>query len=140
MTKLTLGPWIAAQKLPNPRFARDRKAFLERTKTRAEMPSVAGFQLLGTGGSCGKPAFALPYRLTWNEANTLALEAVAREFGCVVEYGVYPHLKLEDSGHEVAAVQDWSAFGTVYLRPGYEHAEELLVRLAEVLTPQGAMA
>ncbi|BDP44649.1 hypothetical protein DAETH_46180 (plasmid) [Deinococcus aetherius] len=136
MTKLSLGPWIAAQKLPSPNLARDRQAFLERVKVRAESPSVAGFPLLGTGGSCGKPAFALPYRVTWNEENTLALEEVACEFGCFVEYGVYPHLKLEDGGQEVAAVQDWSTFGTVYLRPGYERAEELLVRLAEVLAPQ----
>jgi len=57
---------------------------------------------------------------------------VATEFGCYVEYGVYPHLKLHENDQEVA-VQDWTTFATVYLRPGYERAEELLVRLSQVL-------
>lgn len=135
MTKLNVGPWIAAQKLPHPKLSRDRKAFLERTRIRAEYPQVAGFPLVGLGGSCGKPAFALPYTLVWSEATLLALESVALEFGCYVEYGAYPHLKLEHDGQEVAAVQDWQPFATVYLRPGYEQAEELLVRLAVALEP-----
>ena len=67
--------------------------------------------------------------------NTRRLEDVASAFGCYVEYGVYPHLKLHENGQEVAAVQDWTTFATVYLRPGYERAEELLVRLAETLAP-----
>lgn len=135
MTKLNLGPWIAAQKLPNPKLARDREAFLARAKTRAETPLVAGFPLVGLGGSCGKPCFALPFTLTWNDENTRALERLAQEFDCFVEYGAYPHLKLEDGGQEVAAVQDWSTFATVYLRPSYARAEELLVRLNQVLAP-----
>lgn len=135
MTKLTVGPWVAAQKLPSKDLALDRLAFLERTRTRATTPTVAGLPLIGMGGSCGKPCFALPYTLTWTPANTLALEQLAAEFGCFVEYGVYPHLKLHDGGQEVAAVQDWTTFATVYLRPGYEQAEELLVRLRETLQP-----
>ena len=133
MTKLTVGPWIAAQKLPSREVARDRLAFLERTRVRQDTPTVAGFPLVGLGGSCGKPCFALPYVLTWTEENTGRLEAVAAEFGCYVEYGAYPHLKLHENDQEVGAVQDWTTFGTVYLRPGYERAEELLVRLAETL-------
>ena len=140
MPKLTVGPWIAAQKLPSRDVARDRLAFLERTRLRQTPQAVAGFPLVGLGGSCGKPCFALPFVLTWTEANTRALEAVAAEFGCYVEYGVYPHLKLPDTDQEVAAVQDWTTFGMVYLRPGYERAEELLVRLAGALAPEAAPA
>ncbi|GBF04674.1 hypothetical protein DAERI_020271 [Deinococcus aerius] len=135
MSKLTVGPWIAAQKLPSRDAARDRLAFLERTRVRRETPSVAGFPLVGLGGSCGKPCFALPYVLTWTEENTRRLEELAAEFGCYVEYGAYPHLKLHENDQEVGAVQDWTTFGTVYLRPGYERAEELLVRLAGLLQP-----
>ncbi|GGR21101.1 hypothetical protein [Deinococcus ruber] len=133
MTKLTVGPWIAAQKLPTHDLARDRLAFLERTQRRGTTPTVAGLPLVGMGGSCGKPCFALPYTVTWTQTNTLALEHLAADFGCFVEYGIYPHLKLQDGGQEVAAVQDWSTFATVYLRPGYEQAEELLERLLETL-------
>lgn len=140
MSKLTVGPWIAAQKLPSREVARDRLAFLERTRVRQETPNVAGFPLVGLGGSCGKPCFALPYVLTWTEENTRRLEEVAQEFGCYVEYGAYPHLKLHENDQEVAAVQDWTTFGTVYLRPGYERAEEVLVRLAEALHPERTRA
>ena len=138
MAKVALGPWIAAQKLPSPKLARDRAAFLERTRLREEPKSVAGLSLVGMGGSCGKPCFALPYTIRWNEENTLALEAVALEFGCFVEYGLYPHLKLEADGMEVAAVQDWTTFGMIYVRPGYEQGEELLATLNKALEPVGA--
>jgi len=136
MTKLKVGPWVAAQKLPSRDLAFDRLAFLERTQTRAQAPTVAGLPLIGLGGSCGKPCFALPYTLTWNDDNTRVLEQLATEFDCFTEYGAYPHLKLLDGGQEVAAVQDWSTFGTVYLRPGYEQAEELLQRLLAALRPE----
>ncbi|THF69180.1 hypothetical protein E7T06_12955 [Deinococcus sp. Arct2-2] len=135
MTKLTVGPWVAAQKLPSKDLALDRLAFLERSRTRATTPTVAGLPLIGMGGSCGKPCFALPYTLIWTDANTRALEQLAPAFGCFVEYGVYPHLKLHDGGQEVAAVQDWTTCATVYLRPGYRQAEELLTRLLETLRP-----
>ncbi|GGK33518.1 hypothetical protein GCM10008955_29450 [Deinococcus malanensis] len=135
MTKLTVGPWIAAQKLPSRDVARDRHAFLERVRVREESQNVAGFPLVGLGGSCGKPCFQLPYVLTWTDQNTHGLEQVAERFGCYVEYGVYPHLKLHENDQEVAAVQDWTTFAMVYLRPGYERAQELLVDLAETLRP-----
>lgn len=135
MTKLTVGPWIAAQKLPSKALGRDRLAFLERTRLRQEPQQVAGLPLVGMGGSCGKPCFALPYLLTWNGHNTQVLEDVAAEYGCYVEYGLYPHLKQHDGDLEVAAVQDWTTLAMVYLRPGYDHAEELLERLAAALRP-----
>lgn len=137
MTRLTVGPWVAAQKLPSKDVALDRLAFLDRTQLRAQAPTVAGLPLVGLGGSCGKPCFALPYTLTWNDANTRALEALAQDFGCFVEYGVYPHLKQRDGGQEVAAVQDWSTFAMVYMRPGYEQGVELLEQLRDQLAPEG---
>ncbi|WP_019009369.1 hypothetical protein [Deinococcus aquatilis] len=136
MTKLTVGPWLAAQKLPSKALARDRAAFLERTQQRQIPQEVAGLPLIGLGGSCGKPCFALPYTLTWTDTNTLALEEIAHDFDCFVEYGVYPHLKLLDGEQEVAAVQDWTTFAMVYLRPGYERAEELLITLRDRLAPE----
>ena len=104
MTRLGVGPWVAAQKLPSKDVALDCLAFLERTRVRAQTPTVAGLPLVGLGGFCGKPCFALPYVLTWTDENTRALEALAQKFGCYVEYGVYPHLKEHDGGQEVAAV------------------------------------
>ena len=130
MTKRTVGPWGAAQKLPSPALARDRQTFLTRTRRDAQRGRVP---LIGLGGTCGKPCFALPYTVTWREEHTLVLEDVAAAFECFVEYGASPHLKRNDDGQEVAAVQDWSPFATLYLRPGYEGAEELLAQLGEVL-------
>ncbi len=137
MAKIPVGAWVAAQKLPDKKLALDRDAFLERVMVRAESPSVAGLSLVGLGGSCGKPCFALPYRVVWTDESLDALERVARDHACFLEYGAYPHLKLEDGGAEVAAVQDWTTFGTVYIRPGYEHGEELLLELARALEPIG---
>ena len=139
MPKIAVGPWIAAQKLPNPALAHDRTAFLERTRLREEPKTVAGLPLVGMGGSCSKPCFALPYLIRWSEQNLSALEGVAHEFQCYVEYGLYPHLKLEAGGVEVAAVQDWTTFGTVYIRSGFEHGEELLERLAVALRPASSV-
>ncbi|MBB6099722.1 hypothetical protein HNR42_003180 [Deinobacterium chartae] len=135
MPKLTVGPYVASLKT-SPALVRDRHAFLERARLRDTVPVVAGMPLIGLGGSCGKPAFLLPYRLRWTEEATLALEQVAREFDCFVEYGAYPHLKLQEGGQEVAAVQDWSNIAMVFVRPGYERGEELLVRLRDALAPQ----
>lgn len=137
MTGLGVGPWVAAQKLPSRDVALDRLTFLERTRVQAQTLAVAGLPLVGLGGSCGKPCFALPYVLTWNDENTRALEALAQDFGCFVEYGVYPHLKQQDGGQEVAAVQDWSTFGMVFMRPGYDQGVELLEQLRDRLAPEG---
>lgn len=133
MAKLNVGPYVASLKT-SPAQVRDRAAFLERARLRDEVPLVVGMPLVGLGGSCGKPAFLLPYLIRWDEANTRALEDVAAEFGCFVEYGAYPHLKLE-GGQEIAAVQDWENMAMVFVRPGYERGEEVLTRLAEALRP-----
>ena len=61
MTKLNVGPWVASQKLPSKDLALNRLAFLERTLIRVQAPTVAGLPLVGQGGSCGKPCFALTY-------------------------------------------------------------------------------
>ncbi|PNY81681.1 hypothetical protein [Deinococcus koreensis] len=135
MGKLSVGPYVASLKT-TPGQVRDAAAFLERARLRDQVPRVAGLELVGLGGSCGKPAFALPYLLRWTPDNVAALEGVAAEFGCFVEYGAYPHLKLNEGGMEVAAVQDWSSAALVFIRPGYERAEEVLTRLAEALRPQ----
>lgn len=135
MAKLNVGPYVASLKT-SPAQVRDRAAFLDRARLRDEVPQVAGLPLVGLGGSCGKPAFLLPYLIRWDEANTRALEDVAAEFGCFVEYGAYPHLKLEDGGQEIAAVQDWSNMAMVFVRPGYERGEEVLTRLAQALKPR----
>jgi hypothetical protein len=37
-------------------------------------------------------ANALQYTIVWYEAKLQALETIAIEFGCDVEYGAYPHL------------------------------------------------
>ncbi|EYB67248.1 hypothetical protein DEIPH_ctg046orf0050 [Deinococcus phoenicis] len=132
MTRLNVGPYVASLKT-GPALVRDRQAFLARARLRDEVPTVAGLPLVGLGGSCGKPAFLLPYLVRWNEQNTLTLEQVTQAFGCFVEYGAYPHLKLEEGGQEVAAVQDWSNMAMVFVRPGYERGEELLVRLRDAL-------
>ncbi|AFZ68714.1 hypothetical protein [Deinococcus peraridilitoris] len=135
MTKLTVGPYVASMKT-SPAQVRDRQAFLERARFRDEVPTVAGLPLVGLGGSCGKPAFLLPYLVRWTEQTTTALEQVAQEFDCFVEYGAYPHLKLNDGGQEVAAVQDWSNTAMIFMRPGFDRAEELLVRLRDALAPR----
>ena len=135
MTKLTVGPYVASMKT-GPALVRDRQAFLTRAQLRDEVPTVAGLPLVGLGGSCGKPAFLLPYLVRWTEQSTLTLEEVATEFGCFVEYGAYPHLKLNEGGQEVAAVQDWSNMAMVFVRPGYERGEELLTRLRDSLEPR----
>lgn len=135
MAKIPIGAWVMSQKIADKKQLRDGAAFLERIKNREEYPSYAGLPVIGLGGSCGKPCFALPYVLTWNENNLEQLEKVAQEFMCYVEYGAYPHLKLEDNT-EVAAIQDWKTFAMIYLRPGYEYGEELLTRLASSLAPQ----
>ena len=134
MAKLNVGPYVASLKT-SPAQVRDRAAFVDRARLRDEVPQVAGMPLVGLGGSCGKPAFLLPYLIRWDETNTRALEAVAAEFGCFVEYGAYPHLKLEDGGQEIAAVQDWANMAMVFVRPGYERGEEVLTQLADALRP-----
>lgn len=121
----SLGAYVAS--LRSPREAvRDRGAFLQRCAAKEAAPTVGGFPLVGLGGSCGKPAFALPFTVRFDAARLDRLEGVAATFDCFVEYGAYPHLKLEDDGQEIAAVQDWSVGTFVFLRPGFARKEQLL--------------
>lgn len=128
----SLGAYVAS--LRSPREAvRDREAFLQRCAAKDEAPTLAGRPVVGLGGSCGKPAFALPFTVRFDAARLDGLEEVAAAFDCFVEYGAYPHLKLVEDGQEIAAVQDWSVGTFVFLRPGYARKEELLERIEDAL-------
>ena len=67
---------------------------------------------------------AIERRLAAGQSIADAIEAVASGDG-----------KSVDGDLEVAAVQDWTTLAMVYLRPGYERAEELLGSLAAALRP-----
>lgn len=129
-----LGPFVASLKSSREQL-RDRDAFLARSARKADGPSVAGFPLVGLGGSCGKPAFKLPFVVRFDEANLARLEALAAAWDMFVEYGAYPHLKELDGGKEIAAVQDWTDSTLVFLRPGFGPKEELLSAIARALEP-----
>ena len=112
---------------------RDRAAFLERSARKADGPDVAGLPLVGLGGSCGKPAFLLPFVVTLDDARLERLEGVAARFGMFVEYGAYPHLKLEEGGQEIAAVQDWTTATLLFLRPSFDRKDELVAAIVDAL-------
>lgn len=130
-TEASLGQYVASLKASKS-LVRDREAFLERCARKYQTPSLVGFPMVGLGGSCGKPAFLLPFVVRFDLPKVLALEAVAERFGMYVEYGAYPHLKLPDDT-EIAAVQDWTNATLVFLRPSYERKEELIAAIAEAL-------
>jgi|GEM_PF-1420934 len=134
MPKLTIAPLVNDLRL-HAKTLRCRTSFLERARMRAELPREQGLPLLGIGSSCGKPAFALPYALAWTAENTLALEDLARRHHCFVAYGNLAHLHHKRTGKELAAVQDWTPFGVVYLRAEYDHADALLRDLVDILAP-----
>lgn len=129
----SLGLFVAGLKTSKDKV-KDREAFVSRSQAKYNAPTVGGFQMLGLGGSCGKPAFLLPFATRWTVEKVLALEAVAERFGMEMEYGAYPHLKLPDQT-EIAAVHDWLHETHVYLRPSYERKEELIRAIAEALKP-----
>jgi len=112
---------------------RDRQAFLQRSERKHDAPEVAGLPMLGLGGSCGKPAFQLPFVVRFDEEKLVKLEQTAERFDMFVEYGAYPHLKLEDGGQEIAAVQDWTTLTLVFMRPSYREKEALLTAIKEAL-------
>ena len=114
----------------------DRAAFVERSQHKYDTPELAGLPMVGLGGSCGKPAFLLPFVVRFDDANTERLEGVAKDFDMFVEYGAYPHLKLEGSGQEIAAVQDWTNATLLFLRPSYARKEDLVRALAAALAPE----
>jgi hypothetical protein len=128
----SLGAYVAGLKAPR-EAVHDRAAFLARCAAKEAAPSLAGMPLVGLGGSCGKPAFALPRPVRFDDPACARLEAVADRFDAFVEYGAYPHLKLRDGGQEIAAVQDWTVGAFVFLRPGYERKEDLLQAIAAAL-------
>jgi hypothetical protein len=128
----TLGAYVASLRAPRDQV-RDRAAFLARSAGKESAPELAGLPMVGLGGSCGKPAFALPFAVRFDDARCARLERVATDFGCFVEYGAYPHLKLEEDGQEIAAGQDWAVGAFVCLRPGYERKEARLTALSDAL-------
>ncbi len=130
-SSLSLGQYVASLKTSKDQV-KNREAFLERSQQKYRAPSIGGFPMVGLGGSCGKPAFQLPFVVRFDQDKVLGLEAVAEQFGMYVEYGAYPHLKLPDET-EIAAVQDWANATLVFLRPSYERKEELLRAIAEAL-------
>lgn len=128
----TLGQLVGSFK-GSRELVRDRHAFLKRSAGKHDLPQLAGLPMLGLGGSCGKPAFQLPFVVRFDDAKLERLEQVAARFGMFVEYGAYPHLKLEDGGQEIAAVQDWTTLTLVFLRPSYDRKEELLTAISQAL-------
>lgn len=130
-TPSSLGQYVASLKAPRAQLA-DREAFVARSQSKYSAPSVAGFPMVGLGGSCGKPAFLLPFVVRLDLEKVEKLEAVAERFGMFVEYGAYPHFK-EPGDKEIAAVQDWTNATLIFLRPGYDRKEELLGAIAGAL-------
>lgn len=131
---VSLGRFVGGLKAARDQV-RDRTAFLERSAVKTATPSVAGMPMVGLGGSCGKPAFLLPFVARFTNANLEHLEALAVARGMFVEYGAYPHLKLEDGGQEIAAIQDWTQSTLVFLRPSYEDKDALLEEIRDALEP-----
>jgi hypothetical protein len=127
----SLGQFVASLKTSKDNVL-NREAFVERSKAKYAAPVLGGFQMVGLGGSCGKPAFLLPFATRFTLENTARLEAVAQRFDMTMEYGAYPHFKSLDNT-EIAAIHDWLSETHVYLRPSYERKEELLQAIADAL-------
>lgn len=132
-SQVSLGQYVGSLKATRDQL-RDRQAFLERCERKYKTPELAGLPMVGLGGSCGKPAFLLPFVVRFDEAKLERLEALAQAYDMFVEYGAYPHLKLKDGGQEIAAVQDWTTVSLVFMRPSYERKEELLTALRDALS------
>jgi hypothetical protein len=128
----SLGSFVGGLKAPR-EVLRDKGAFLERSARKGEGPAVGGLPLVGLGGSCGKPAFLLPFVVRFDMPKLERLEEVAARFGMYVEYGAYPHLKLEDGSQEIAAVQDWTNATVLFLRPSFAQKDELVAAMVEAL-------
>jgi hypothetical protein len=130
--QVSLGQYVGSLKAMRDEL-RDRQAFLKRCARKYDTPSLGGLPMVGLGGSCGKPAFLLPLVVRFDEAKLERLERVAQDFDMFVEYGAYPHLKLNDGGQEIAAVQDWTTASLVFMRPSYERKEALLGGIEKAL-------
>ncbi len=131
-TPVSLGQFVATLKATRDQLS-DREAFVARSQSKYDAPSIAGLPMVGLGGSCGKPAFLLPSVVRFDLEKVERLEAVAEAFGMFVEYGAYPHLK-EPGDKEIAAVQDWTNATLIFMRPGYSRKEELLGAITKALT------
>lgn len=132
----SLGRYVAGFKAAR-EDVHDRAAFLERCAAKTDTPTVGGLPMVGLGGSCGKPAFLLPFVVRFDDTNLARLEAVADARDMFIEYGAYPHLKRNDGGQEIAAIQDWTQSTLVFLRPSYDEKDELLEEIRTALAPDG---
>lgn len=130
-TPVSLGQYVASLKATRDKLS-DREAFVTRSQSKYDAPSIAGLPMVGLGGSCGKPAFLLPNVVRFDLEKVERLEAVAERFGMFVEYGAYPHLK-EPGDKEIAAVQDWTNATLIFMRPSYTRKDELLSAISEAL-------
>ncbi len=130
-TPVSLGQYVASLKATRDKLS-DREAFVTRSQSKYDAPSIAGLPMVGLGGSCGKPAFLLPNVVRFDLEKVEQLEAVAERFGMLVEYGAYPHLK-EPGDKEIAAVQDWTNATLIFMRPSYTRKDELLSAISEAL-------
>uniref|UniRef100_A0A7C3HEB9 Uncharacterized protein n=1 Tax=Meiothermus ruber TaxID=277 RepID=A0A7C3HEB9_MEIRU len=74
ITEASVGQYVASLKASKG-LVRDCEAFLERCVRKYQTPSLAGFPVVGLGGSCGKPAFLLPFVVRFDLPKVLALEA-----------------------------------------------------------------
>jgi len=128
----SLGQQVASFKASR-EDARSKEAFLERCQQKYQSYSIAGLELVGLGGSCGKPAFLLPFVVRFSLEKLERFEALAESFDLYVEYGAYPHLKSKEGDREIAAIQDWTNCGILFLRPSYGPKEALLNAIVEAL-------
>ena len=134
MPALDIAPLLRTLRTPS-EDRHSRRRFLERIAHRPSGLREQGLPFIGVGGACGKPAFMLPYAITWNDASTMALEQLAERWLCRVEYGALAHLKRRRDDRELAALQDGPGFGIVYVRAEEELASALLGELIDTLKP-----
>ena len=132
MESPSLGQIVASFKADRDEL-RDKEKFLERCQQKYEARSLAGLEMVGLGGSCGKPAFLFPFVIRFDLAKLERLEVMAKSLEMYVEYGAYPHLKTLDGDREIAAIQDWTTCSLLFLRPSYEEKEALITALLEAL-------
>ncbi len=132
METLSLGQKVASFKA-NREDGRSKEKFLERCFYKYEASTLAGIEMVGLGGSCGKPAFLLPFVLRFDLKKLERFEALADTFDMYVEYGAYPHLKTKEGDKEIAAIQDWTNCTLLFLRPSYDQKEELIKAIIKAL-------
>jgi hypothetical protein len=132
MATQSLGQRVASFKARRDQ-SRDKHAFLARCNEKYQTYQVAGLELVGLGGSCGKPALLLPFVVRFDEDKLTSFEALAERFDMYVEYGAYPHLKSKDGDKEIAAIQDWTNCTLLFIRPSYDAKDELVEAIQKAL-------